>query len=66
MQSKGPFIYAKAANGMTVRIPMDEYQSWEKAQDEIRAGKRTADPQMVKQLTSLMSLQKEDVHGNDG
>ena len=48
------FIYATAANGLTVRIPADRYESWKKTQDEIRAGTYKDDPQTVKQLASLM------------
>lgn len=53
-QSKGPYIYARAANGMLVRIPADKYQSWKKAQDEIRAGTYKPDSQIVERLTTLM------------
>ena len=48
----GRFIYAKAANGLTVRIPLEKFERWKKAQDEIRAGKRKADPETVKRLAS--------------
>ena len=34
----GKFIYATAANGMTVRIPEEQFEAWQKTQDEIRAG----------------------------
>ncbi|MBQ0038340.1 MAG: KTSC domain-containing protein [Clostridiales bacterium] len=33
---KVAFIYAKAANGMTVRIPSDKLEDWKKAQDALR------------------------------
>lgn len=42
------YIYTKAANGLMVRIPEDRYEEWKKRQDEIRAGKRSADPEMVR------------------
>lgn len=48
------YIYAEAANGMTVRIPEDKYPQWKKTQDEIRAGTYKRDPRMVEQLRSLM------------
>ena len=48
------FIYATAANGLTVRIPAENFEQWQRAQDEIRAGKLQADPQMTEQLRSLM------------
>ena len=48
------FIYATAANGLTVRVPAERYEQWKKAQEELKAGKSKADPQMVKQLASLM------------
>lgn len=49
------YIYAKAANGMTVRIPAEKYPAWKKVQDEIRAGK-TPDSlrKMQEQLTSAL------------
>ena len=48
------FIYATAANGLMVRIPAENFEQWQRAQDEIRAGKLQADPQMTEQLRSLM------------
>lgn len=48
------YIYAEAANGLMVRIPLDKYPAWQKAQEEIKAGKRKADPQTAQQLRSLM------------
>ena len=52
MQKK--YIYAEAANGLTVRIPMEKYDAWKTAQDEIRSGERKADPQTVARLRSLL------------
>ena len=51
---KEKFVYATAANGMTVRIPMSRYKSWKAEQDKIRAGTSKADPQMQERLRSLM------------
>ena len=48
------YIYATAANGLEVRIPEDKYPQWKKAQDELRAGKRKADPLTAERLRSLM------------
>ena len=49
------YIYATAANEMTVRIPKDKYPQWKAAQDKIRAGEKiNADPETVKHLRSLM------------
>lgn len=56
-QKKGKFIYATAANGLTVRIPAENFDRWQKAQDEIRAGKSQADRQTVERLRSLMEKQ---------
>lgn len=54
MAQQTRYIYATAANGMEVRIPAEKYPEWQKAQEEIRAGKRKADPQTAQQLRSLM------------
>lgn len=51
---QGKFIYATAANGLTVRIPAEQYGSWKAEQDKIRAGTSKADQQMVEQLRSFM------------
>lgn len=51
---QGKFIYATAANGLTVRIPAEQYGSWKAEQDKIRAGTSKADPRMVEQLRSFM------------
>ncbi len=48
------YIYAKAANGMTVRIPADKYEKWKKTQDEMKQGKRPAEArQTEKSLRSF-------------
>ena len=52
--------YMKAANGLVVRIPESRLESWKKAQDEIRAGKK-APEQSVKKLTSIISSELEKV-----
>ena len=33
-------VYARAANGMLVRVPRDKLQEWKKAQDNIAAKQR--------------------------
>ena len=48
------YVYATAANGMEVRIPADKFPEWQKAQEEIKSGKRKASPQTAQQLRSLM------------
>ena len=48
------YIYATAANGLTVRIPADRFESWKKAQDEIRAGTRQANPETAKLIASFL------------
>ena len=48
------YIYATAANGITVRIPAEKYEAWKKAQDEIRAGRKGDTSQTAKQLRSIM------------
>lgn len=49
------YIYDKAFNGMTVRIPADKYEQWKQRQEEYRTGKRQpkADPEMVGKLRKL-------------
>ena len=53
-KGKEKFVYATAANGVTVRIPASRYKNWKAEQDKIRAGTSKADPQMQGQLRSLM------------
>ena len=48
------FVYATAANGLTVRIPADQYKNWKAEQDKIRAGTSKPNPQMLEQLRSRM------------
>lgn len=49
-QKRREFIYATAANGMTVRIPAENFERWQAAQDQIRAGMSQPDLQMQEQL----------------
>ena len=37
----GSYIYAKAANGMAVRIPKDHYAQWAEGQERIKQGTQT-------------------------
>ncbi len=60
LKEETQYIYAKAANGLTVRIPANKYQDWQKAQDEIRAGKRKANPEMVKSLRAMMEKSRNE------
>ena len=34
-------IYAKAANGMTVRVPMDKLEQWQKEQKKLAEKQKT-------------------------
>jgi len=52
--AKKEYAYAKSANGMLVRVPVDKFHKWKKAQEEIASGKRKADPEMVKKLREIM------------
>ena len=45
----------KAANGMRVRVPESKLESWQKAQDEIRAGQYKASEQEIEQIASFGS-----------
>ena len=54
-QSEKAYVYDIAANGIEVRIPLDQYESWKAAQDCIRKGdKSVVNPETVKQLAALM------------
>ncbi|MCL1829780.1 MAG: hypothetical protein FWG32_09880 [Oscillospiraceae bacterium] len=48
------FVYAKAANGMTVRIPEDCLEEWGKRQEELKAGTAQIDPETAERLRLLM------------
>ena len=48
------YIYATAANGLEVRIPLEKYPAWKKAQEDLKAGKSPVSQQTRKQLRSLM------------
>ena len=59
-QAPKEYIYDVAANGITVRIPADQYDSWKAAQDRIRNGNRvTIDPETSKRLAELMKSKAE-------
>lgn len=54
-QNEKAYVYAEAANGLTVRIPLDKYDEWKEAQDRIRRGEKVEpDPEMVNRLKALM------------
>lgn len=55
----GKVFYLEAANGMMVRVPEEKYASWKKAQDEIRAGKRGADPQIERSLRAQLQRSRK-------
>ncbi len=48
------FMYVKAANGLTVRIPAENYDRWKAEQDKLKAGEDEPDRKMLEQLRSLM------------
>ena len=48
------YIYAKAANGMTVRIPAEKYPAWKKAQEQ----QAPVDEKQVAELKKLLGLDK--------
>lgn len=49
------YVYDTAANGIEVRIPLDQYENWKAAQDRIRRGEKSVvNPETVKQLAALM------------
>lgn len=49
------YIYATAANGLEVRIPVENFEAWSREQDKIRAGNSKAQAQTVERLRSLMA-----------
>jgi hypothetical protein len=49
----------EAANGMVVSIPEDKLAEWQKAQDEIRAGKRPAHAQTDELTQKIIDRLKE-------
>lgn len=42
----------RAANGLQVRVPESKLESWQKAQDEIRAGKYRPSERQVAEMMS--------------
>lgn len=47
-------IWAEAANGMMVRIPISRYEAWKAEQEKIKRGESTPDPEIKKQLRSSL------------
>ena len=60
--SRKGHVYATGANGLTARVPADKMTAWQKAQEEIKSGRRKADPQIVEQLLSLMRPGQDRAH----
>ena len=56
------YVYVTGANGLTARIPADRLKQWQKAQEELKSGKRKAEPQTVERLRSLMRGKDEAPH----
>jgi hypothetical protein len=48
----------KAASGRMVRIPVDELASWQKAQDEIRAGTYKPNMKLREELAKKIKGEK--------
>lgn len=56
------YIYDQASNGMTVRIPADQYIEWKKTQEAISRGERTSNSQeMVEKLTAMFKGNYSDL-----
>ena len=47
-------IWAEAANGMMVRVPLSRYEAWKAEQDKIRRGESQPDPEIKKQMRSSL------------
>ena len=58
MKAQTAYIYATAANGLTVRIRRDQFSTWKAAQERIRNGEKADVSQTAKQLASLMKGEK--------
>ena len=48
------YIYATAANGMTVRVPADRFEEWKQAQEKIRTGQPVDTKETQEQLLRLL------------
>ena len=55
MKANQAYIYVKAYNGITVRIPKNKYPQWKAGQEKLAAGETLPEAQqMSKQLASLI------------
>ncbi len=54
MAQEKQYVYAEAFNGMTVRVPVDKYEAWEKQQEAYRKGEKKADPKVVEEILSKL------------
>jgi hypothetical protein len=50
----------EAANGMSVWVPADQLESWQKAQDEIKAGTWKPDLELKAKLMAAFGKQTPD------
>ena len=49
------YVYDEAANGLMVRIPLDQYDQWKEAQDRLRRGERSASEETRRMAQRLKS-----------
>lgn len=51
-EKKQEYVYDKAFNGLTVRIPADKYEAWKAEQEAYKSGKKKpqANPELVAAL----------------
>lgn len=57
-EKRAEYVYAKGANGMTARVPVDRLEQWKAAQDELRQQMRdgTYQPDKAKAAELLSAL----------
>ena len=48
------YVYATAANGLTVRIPKDKYPQWKEAQSKLTPEQIAADKAAIAQLKAKL------------
>ena len=58
---KQEMVYATAANGMTVRIPADKLEQWQKVQDEMRAGTYQMSPEEERREQQAVASMREEI-----
>ena len=63
-EDEDEYVYATAANGMTVRIPAKNFDAWQKEQNRLKAGGAPS-PEQLKMAERLRSLLEENQFTTD-